>query len=97
MNVKEGSTRRGCGFEYVCAHALDSTWSHPGTLTLDPCVHNVLVWCVCACACVRVCVYVCVHVCMHACIHACICVYMFVLLMCPQYSVLLFLGTTLCL
>ena len=35
MNVKQGSTRRGCGFEYVCAHALDSTWPRPGTLTLD--------------------------------------------------------------
>ena len=35
MNVKQGSTRRGCGFEYVCTHALDSTWPRPGTLTLD--------------------------------------------------------------
>ena len=35
MNVKQGSTRRGCGFECVCAHALVPTWPCPGTLTLD--------------------------------------------------------------
>ena len=35
MNMKQGSTRRGCGFEYVCAHALVPTWPCPGTLTLD--------------------------------------------------------------